>query len=270
MKDPALSSSSQAKSLSALWALCHGNNEHVEILAQNEDFFRCWSKTINDCIHEDGDPLLASLCLGLGATVFVSSTEQKHRLTGGALPSKIASLLRKCPHNAFIIIHSFALLCQSVQGIPDPVHERETIEALRIAVDIWKKIHMKNEEVCYAILQNLSFFVKKYASVLTQWKIPEIVSDSLTQWNSPLVQINGKTLLDSMRTAEFRQTRGSLLPITPQWRPVVEVRGHSIFFTIFLSFRTSLRMLNRLNETLISLDQGSRQHFFHRKVYHSQ
>jgi hypothetical protein len=223
MKGP-LAISSQAKRLGALWALCHGNNEHAGVVADSEVFFRCWSKTIDDCIHKDSDPLLASLCLGLGATVFVSGTEQKRRLIGGAPPSKIASLLEKFPQSASIIIHSFALLSHSIQGIPDLDHERETIEALRIAVDIWKQMHMKNEEVCYAILQNLSFYVKQYASVLTRWNIPELVSESLTMHRDcPLVQMYGNNLLDSMAKAECRHPGGSILP-TPKLRPVVEVR----------------------------------------------
>jgi hypothetical protein len=225
--------SSQAKRLSALWALCHGNNEHVGILANSEEFFRCWSKAIDDCIRKDSDPLLASLCLGLGATVFVNGTEQQQRLIGGAPPSKIASLLGKCPQSASIIIHSFALLGHLIQGITDLDHEREIIEALRIAVDTWKKFHMENKEVCYAILENLSFFVKQYASVLTQRNIPELVLESLMMHRDcPLVQKYGTTLLDSMKKTEFRQPRESILP-TPKLRPVVEVRGHFIYFIYF-------------------------------------
>jgi hypothetical protein len=235
MKDP-LVISSKGKRLSALWALCHGNDEHVGILANNEEFFRCWSKTIDDCIDKDSDPnpLLASLCLGVGATVFVNGpAEQRHRLIGGAPPSKIASLLKKCPQSASIIIHSFALLGHLIQGITDLGHAQDTVEALRIAVDTWKEFHMKNknEEICYVILENLSFFVKQYAYELIQWKILELVSESLDMHRDcPSVQIYGKALLDSLKKAESRHRRGSILS-TPKLIPVVEVRGHSIFFT---------------------------------------
>jgi hypothetical protein len=217
--------SSQAKRLSALWALCHGNNEHVAILSESEEFFRCWSNTVDDCIHKDSDdPLLASLCLGLGATVFVNGPEQKHRLIGGFPPSKIASLLGKCPQSASVIMHSFALLGHFVQGITDLDHERETIEVLRIAVDTWKQFHMKNEEVCDVILDNLSCVVKQYASVLAQWNLSELVSESLAMHRDcPLVQIYGKALLDSIKKVECRQPRGSILS-TSTLRPVVEVR----------------------------------------------
>jgi hypothetical protein len=235
MKGPVLNSSQaqHLRCLSALWALCHGNNEHVGVVAKSEEFFQHWSNTIDDCIHKDSDPLLASLCLGLGATVFMNGPEQKHRLIGGAPPSKIASLLGKCPQSASIIMHSFALLGHSIQGITDLDNARDTVEALGIAVDTWKEFHMKNknEEICYVVLENLSFFVKQYAYELIQWKIPELVSESLDMHRDcPSVQLYGKTLLDSLKKAESRHHRGSILS-TPKLRPVVEVRGHSIFFT---------------------------------------
>ncbi len=224
--------SSQAerlRCLSALWALCHGNNEHVEIVAESKEFFQHWSKTIDDCIQQDSNPVLASVCLGVGATVFVDGSEQKKVLMEERTPSKIASLVGKCPQSASVIIHSFAMLGHLIQGITDLDHAWDTINALRIAVDTWKEFHMKNEEICHAILENLSFFVKQYASVLTQWNIPELVSESLVMHRDcPSVQIYGKTLLDSMRKAEFRQPRGSKL------RSVAEVRWHSTFFTYFL------------------------------------
>jgi hypothetical protein len=227
MKRPVVISSraKHLRCLSALWALCHGNNEHIGIVAESEEFFHHWSKTIDDCIDKDSDPLLASLCLGIGATVFVNGPKQKHRLIGERAPSKIASLLGKFPQSASIIIHSFALLGYFIQGITDLDHAWDVIEVLRIAVDTWKDCHMKkkNEEICYTILENLPLFVKQFASMLIQWNIPELVEESLMMHlDCPSVKIYGNTLLDSMKKAE-----SSIMP-TPKLRPVVEVRGHSI------------------------------------------
>jgi hypothetical protein len=243
LKDPVVIASQvkHLRCLSALWALCHGNNEHIGIVAESEEFFQHWSTILDACIHKDSDdPLLASVCLGVGATVFVNGPEQKHRLIlgGGRAASKIASLLGKCPESASIIIPSCALLGHFIQGITDLDHARDILEALRIAVDTWKEFHMKHEDICSSILENLSFFVKHYASVLAQWNIPELVSESLMiHRDCPSVRIYGETLLDSMKKAESRHRRGSIMP-TPKLRPVVEVRGHSIVFTCFFRLET--------------------------------
>lgn len=217
--------------LSALWALCHGNNEHIGIVAESEEFFRHWSTTIDDCIHKDSDPLLASLCLGVGATVFVNGPKQKLRLIEGRAPSKIVSLLGKWPQSASTIIHSSALLGHLIQGIIDTDHARDdTIEALRITVNTWKTWHMKNEKVCYSMLENLPFFVDQYTFELTQWTIPELVSESLMMHRGcSSVQICGESLLDSIKKADSKHRRGSILP-TSKLRPVAKVRGPSIFF----------------------------------------
>ncbi len=169
-----------------------------------------------------------------------------------------------------VMIPSCALLGHFIQGITDLDHARDILEALRIAVDTWKEFHMKHEDICSSILGNLSFFVKHYASVLAQWNIPELVSESLMiHRDCPSVRIYGETLLDSMKKAESRHRRGNIMP-TPKLRPVVEVRGHSIFFTCFFRLETLFVCWIVLSETLLSLHQGSRQYFFHRKVYHSQ
>jgi hypothetical protein len=52
--------------------------------------------------------------------------------------------------------------------------------------------------------------------------------------------------------------------------PVVEVRGHSIFFTYCFRLEPLFVCWTVLSETLLSLDQGSRQYFLHRKFDHSQ
>ena len=171
----------QLKCFSALWALCHGNNEHIEVVAKNGEFFQQWSNTIDACIGNDGDPLLASVCLGVGATVYVNTLEHKNKLVAEKIPNKVGSLLKKYPQSVHIVIQSLALLGDLVQGVSDLDESQPTLHAMEIALNNWKESHMKNVDASCIILEKLSCVVEQFAFLFTKWNIPELVSESLAK-----------------------------------------------------------------------------------------
>ena len=199
---------------SILWALCHGNGQHADVVCENKSFFQQWSKTIDSCIGDGDWSLLASLCLGVGATVFANNRKQRTKLVQAEVPSKIIILLRKYPENAPILTQSLLLL----NGLnDDPTLQRcqDIIQALEDALENWKQCHQNHKEVTCTVLETISSFVKYSAAALSQWGIPNVVSESLKlHYDCPEIQIQGSIFLESMRKANSHHRRGSILPTT--------------------------------------------------------
>jgi hypothetical protein len=207
-----------SQTFSIVWALCHGNGQHTDAVCNNEGFFQNWLKTVDDCIANGDRPVLASLCLGVGATVFVKSRKQRTKLIQASVPAKLALLLRNHPENVPVLVQSLVLL-DDLNEEPTMQRSQDVIDALKNALENWKLHHQKQKQVTCAVLETISSFVKHLASALSQWGIPELVSASLKFHHDDVAMQNqGRVFLESMRKADSRHRRGSILPIS-QLRP---------------------------------------------------
>jgi len=209
-----------SQTYSIMWALCHGNGQHTDTVRKS-NFFQKWSKTIDFCIGDGDWSLLASLCLGVGATVFINNRKQRTKLVQAEGPSKIATLLRKYPENVPIVIQSLLLL-NDLNKDPTLQRSQDMFEALESALENWKQHHQQHKEVTYTVFETIPSFVKYSAAILSQWGIPKAVLESLKLYHDcSEIQIQGNIFLESMRKANSHHRRESVLP-TPQSRSLQE------------------------------------------------
>jgi hypothetical protein len=199
--------------LGCLWALCHGNGLHIEAVVKSDVFFEKWSNIISDCTTVNDRQLLASLCLGVGAMVFVKNSKQRRKLFLVKAPAKIASLLKQYPENVTILIQSLVLLNDLNQEIALRQQTQEVLGALEIALRSWKTFHKNHEGVTYTVVEKLSSFVKYSAEILVQWGVPELVSEILKcHPDSSVVQIQGEICLESMYKSRHRRGSRTSMP----------------------------------------------------------
>ena len=202
-----------AQHLSVLWALCHGNGQHATMVAEKTEFLHLWSRTIDACIATEDDPslaVLASLCLGISATVFVNTPKRRGKMVDANAVVKIASLLRKFPQNALIVTQSLMMLDDFNR---DPRLERteEIMDTLKCALDNWQHHHQHDEHVTFTVVEKLPRFAKLYSSTFSQWNISDLVAESMQiHCKSSMVQIYGQAFLDAMEKADLKHRRGSV------------------------------------------------------------
>ena len=101
-------------------ALSYGNGDNASIVAESTIFLQHWEKTIDTCVKHV-NPTLATVCLGVAATIYVKSPGLRTKLIRVGAPKWILLLVQKYVFSTLRAPQSIAtyhLCCLFPIGIP--------------------------------------------------------------------------------------------------------------------------------------------------------